>query len=90
MLSKEHNAINVVFDGIKEYNEYGVSDVYVLYHRVEAAKLEDIRKIDVVNNTHTNTTDTTDNTNATMESPTEEQNKEQKATNTPLKYDGYE
>jgi hypothetical protein len=95
LFSKEvgYSPHNVVFDGIKEYNDYGASDIYILYHRVESVKLEDVRKIvvvkpgeetserDVMNNTIHKTTD---NTNTTTESPTEasiasteEQNKEQ-------------
>ena len=99
LFSKEvgYSPHNVVFDGIKEYNDYGASDVYILYHRVESVRLEDVRKIvvvkqgetlehDITNNTIHNTTD---NTNTTTESPTEtptaeqnkEQNTEQKTTN---------
>ena len=82
LFSKEvgHSPHNVVFDGIKEYNDYGTSDIYVLYHRVEAIKLEDVRKIgiakqgeelvessDVVKGAEQ--ANTTDNTNATAELP---------------------
>ena len=101
LFSKEvgHSPHNVVFDGIKEYNDYGTSDIYVLYHRVEAIKLEDVRKIgiakqgeesaessDVVNGAEQ--AGTTDNTDTTAEPPTKEQKEEQKATNetsTPVK-----
>ena len=81
------NIINVVFDGIKEYDSYGVSDVYILYHRAEAANLKDIRGIDVVTqegkseSSDVDRVNTTDNTSVVTESPTEEQNK------TPKKYE---
>ena len=91
LLSKEvgYSPHNVVFDGIKEYNDYGASDVYILYHRVESVRLEDVRKIVVVKqgeeleSSDANNIDranTTDNTSVT-DSPAEEQNKEQEATN---------
>ena len=104
--TKKGSPCNVIFDGIKEHNDYGLSETYILYHYVEAAELKDVisivtressknnsveQKIDaeqqggkvesnnaVVNNVDHNATDSA---SVVTESPTEEQNKEQKATN---------
>ena len=103
--TKKGSPCNVIFDGIKEHNDYGLSETYILYHYVEAVELKDVisiatressknnpveQKIDAeqqggelesnnaVNNVDHNTTDSA---SVVTELPTEEQNKEQKATN---------
>jgi hypothetical protein len=103
--TKKGSPCNVIFDGIKEHNDYGLSETYILYHYVEAVELKDVisivtressknnsveQKIDAkqqggklesnnaVNNVDHNTTDSA---SVVTESPTEEQNKEPKATN---------
>ena len=43
--TKNGSPCSLIYDGIREYNEYGVSETYILYHRLDGVKLEDIVSI---------------------------------------------